>query len=280
MDMKAKRFNSRLLVLLVWLLVIVMPEISYSAQESVPVPGDRRIRQYIYQPDTVFSFTGHYGFQSRIDLDPKEEILTITLGDSTRWSITPVGHRLFIKPIEYDATTNMTIITSKRIYYFELYAEEADSIDDEDVVFAARFIYGADSEGYDDQNSFMQFDNVDDSQIPDLKKDANRLNFNYTITGSRYISPLEVFDNGEFTYFRFKDINAEIPAIFQVMPDGNESLINFRSAEGYIIVEMVTSQFTLRYGNRVACIFNETMPLEKPNIKDKDSENKSFFGIF
>lgn len=275
-----KAISSTLSKLMVPILVLlILPTASYSAQKSTPVPGDKRIRQYIYQPDTVYSFTGHYGYQSRIDLDPNEEILTITLGDSTRWSITPVGHRLFIKPIEFDATTNMTIITSKRIYYFELYAEEADSIDDTEIVFAARFIYGSDGGAGSDQNSFMEFDYEEESLIPDLEKDANKLNFNYTVTGSRYISPLEVFDNGEFTFFRFKDINADLPAIFQVLPDGNEALINFKKNEGYIIIEMVTSQFTLRYGNQVACIFNESMPIEKPTIK-KDDSNKSFFGIF
>lgn len=280
--MKAKRFNKAITAILMFgvLALLFTPIMSSATQKSTAVPSDSRIRQYIYQPDTVYSYTGHYGYQSRIDLDPNEEILTIALGDSTRWRINSVGHRLFIKPIEFDATTNMTIITSKRIYYFELYAEEAESIEDKDLVFAVKFIYGADDSSMNDQDSFMQLSYDEENQVPDVKKQADSLNFNYTVTGSRYISPLEVFDNGEFTYFRFKDINADLPAIFQVMPDGNESLVNFRSAEGYIIIEMVTSQFTLRYGNQVACIFNETRPLEKPNINKKDDKNTSFFGIF
>jgi len=63
------------------------------------------------------------------------------------------------------------------------------------------------------------------------------------------------------------------------VPDGNEALINFRSEEGYIVVEMVTSQFTLRYGDQIACVFNESMPLPKVNIKKKD-EGTSLFGFF
>ena len=275
--MKAQKLTIKAVLFLLFL-VIALPDIVQAAQKSVPVPGDRRIRQYTYQPDTVYEYIGHYGYQSRIDLDPNEDILTISMGDSTRWDISPIGHRLFIKPKEFDATTNMTVITSERIYYFELYAQEADGIEDEDLVFAVRFVYGDSSSSGGADQSFMSFD-YGESEIPDFKKDANKLNFNYTITGSRFISPLEVFDNGEFTYFKFKDINADLPALFQVVPDGNEALINFRSEEGYIVVEMVTSQFTLRYGDQIACVFNESMPLPKVNIKKKD-EGTSLFGFF
>ncbi len=279
MDMKVTKFKY-ITYLLIALVFLSLAEATYASQQPTPVPGDARIKQYIYQPDTVYAFTGHYGYQSRIDLDPNEEILTMTLGDTTRWSINPVGHRLFLKPIDFDATTNMTIITSKRIYYFELYAEEAEGIDDQNIVFAARFIYGSDPSSSADSDSFMSLNYEEESQIPNKKKQADQLNFNYSVTGSRYISPLEVFDNGEFTYFRFKDINADLPAIFQVMPDGNEALINFRVAEGYVIVEMATSQFTLRHGSMAACVFNDSMPMEKTNVKKDDKNRTSFFGIF
>ena len=253
---------------------------AFAADPGQPLHSDSRLRTYTYQPERVYSFTGHYTYQSRIDLDPNEEIASISLGDSTRWMIEPVGHRLFIKPIEFDATTNMTIITDKRTYYFELYAEEADGIDDPDLVFAAKFLYPNSELG---GNNFMEldYDSEDErllnAKVPDPRKEAQRLNFSYTMTGSRHISPIEIFDDGEFTYFRFRDKNAVLPAIFQVMPDGNEALINFRVEDGYVVVEMVTSQFTLRHGKQVACVYNETMPLEKTEPDDDDT---SVFGIF
>jgi type IV secretion system protein VirB9 len=251
-----------------------------AAQEPQPIASDSRIKVYTFRPDTVYSYTGHYGYQSRIDLDPTEDILSISMGDSTRWMLQPVGHRIFLKPIEFDATTNMTIITDKRIYYFELYASEAEGIDDEDLVFAARFVYSSDTGNNTKQQGFYEFDYEDDNpEVPDPKKNFNALNFNYSITGARSISPLEVFDDGEFTYMKFPDINADLPAVFQVMPDGNEALINFRIREGYMVVEMATSQFTLRYGAEVACIFNESRPLQKVEPKE-DPNEVNFFGIF
>lgn len=256
---------------------------AYSAQKSQPIAGDQRIRTFNYQPNTVYEYVGYLKIASRIDFDGAEEIQSITMGDQTGWQINQVGSTLFLKPIELDATTNMTIITSKRTYYFELYSKEAASIDEPGMAFTTYFNYSDNPED-DSDAGFMEFEESDpdvkaaNSYVPDPVKDSPLLNFSYSMSGSKQVAPLEVFDDGEFTYFKFKDINADYPAIFQVLPDGNEALINFRvSKEGYVVVEMVTSQFTLRFGDQMVCIFNEKQPLERTKKKDSGT---SFFGIF
>jgi type IV secretion system protein VirB9 len=202
------------------------------------------------------------------------------MGDPTGWQISPQGGSIFLKPTEVDANTNMVIITDKRTYYFEMYSKEAQDINDPELAFATRFIYG--DAGGGSSNDFIDLgsDTKSKTYVPDPFKDTTGLNLKYTMNGAKDIQPLEVFDDGEFTYFKFRDINADYPAIFQVLPDGNEALINFRiSDNGYVVVERVTSQFTLRFGNEMACIFNENMPLQRVDKKKKD-KNTSFFGIF
>jgi len=238
-------------------------------QESTKLAGESRIRTYVYNPNEVFIFTGHYGYQSNIELAPDESVDSISIGDSTAWDIITSGPRIFIKPIERDATTNMTLITNKRIYLFELYAEEAENIRDEDLVFSARFIY-PDTGGVTD--AFIQYEEND---LPDVENDPELYNFNYTITGSRMISPLKIFDDGEFTYLEFRNKNADIPAIFIVDAKGNESLVNYRVTGNYIVIERVSQQFTLRHGDDVACVFNEANPLGR-KIKKK----KKILGLF
>jgi type IV secretion system protein VirB9 len=226
-----------------------------ATKEPRPQKLDHRVRTVMYQPDQVFKFTGHYRFQSSIEFAPDEEISTISMGDSTGWMINPSGNRLFLKPVEQDATTNMTLITNKHTYLFELHAAEAGSIDDENMVFIIRFIYP----GEDTAATVKNY--LDAVPLPDLDKNPGKYNFNYTISGPARIAPLRIFDDGEFTYFEFKDKNADIPAFFLVDSLGNEAVINFRTRGNFIVVERVASRYTLRHGNDIVCIFNEAKPL-------------------
>jgi len=270
----------RELISLIAVITTLWSEGALAAQKSQPSGGDPRIRSFNYQPNAVFEYTGFLKIASRIDLDPGESISNITMGDQTGWQINPVGSSLFLKPLEPDANTHMTIMTDKRTYYFELYSKEARNMNDSEVSFATFFNYSDDTMAGGD-SGFMEVayeDEVIQSYVPDPIRDAPMLNFGYSMSGSKQVAPLEVFDDGEFTYFKFKDTNADYPAIFQVLPDGNEALINFRvSKEKYVVVEMVTSQYTLRFGNQIVCVFNDKLPIERTG---KKNEGTTFFGIF
>jgi type IV secretion system protein VirB9 len=184
---------------------------AYAIRESRPTAVDSRIRVIVYSPDDVFKFTGYYGFQASIELAKGEEVVNISMGDTTAWQIVPSGSRIFLKPIEQDATTNMTLITNKRTYFFELYAEDAQDIRDPNMVFNVRFLYPDEEEG--DSMSLRSF--AREVSGPDMSH-PEKYNFNYSISGHEDIAPIKVFDDGEFTYLQFRDKNAEIPAIFAV----------------------------------------------------------------
>lgn len=228
---------------------------AHAIRTSKSLAVDHRIHVMEYNPDDVHRFTGYYGYQSSIEFAPGESISTISMGDTISWQIVPAGNRMFLKPMEEDATTNMTVLTNKRIYHFELHAEEVgeEGINHQGLAFIVRFVYPDTS-----THNFVQ--HFSSSTGPDLTEPEN-YNFNYTLTGSEMIAPIKVFDDEEFTYFEFRDKNAEIPAFFLVEPDGSESIINYRVNDDYIVVERVASQFTLRRGDDVICIFNESKPL-------------------
>jgi type IV secretion system protein VirB9 len=215
-----------------------------------PLATDPRIKVVAWAPNEVIKYTGYYRVQTSWEFAPDEEIQTISMGDSVAWMMNPLGNRLFIKPVEQDATTNMTIITNKRVYLIELHAADAKSVDDKNVTWVLRFIYPS------DESNFTS--TID--QVPDLDtEDLSKYNFRYTVSGSQSVTPLRIFDDGEFTYFEFRDINGEIPAFYQVDSQNNEALINYRTRGPYIVVERVAPRFTLRHGNDVVCVFNEAM---------------------
>lgn len=221
-----------------------------SSSRSLPV--DHRVHVIQYQPDQVYRMDGHYRFQSAIEFEKDEEIKTISMGDSTAWMLNPSGNRLFLKPVENDATTNMTLITNKRVYLFELHAHETDDIADPKMVFIMRFSYNHYNADGGDSGSYL--DGVPEQ---DLIDNPSKYNTDYTISGTDEIAPIKIFDDGEFTYFQFHDINAEIPAFYWVDSDGNDNIINYRTRGSYIVIERVASRFTLRHGNYVVCVFNE-----------------------
>ncbi|HLD77061.1 MAG TPA: TrbG/VirB9 family P-type conjugative transfer protein [Rickettsiales bacterium] len=222
-----------------------------SSQLPRHLGNEKKFRSFIYNPNEVYRYLGHYTYQGFIEFESDETIATITMGDPSLWLFEHLGNRLFLKPVgEDNSQTNMTIITNKRIYHFELTAKEARSIDDKDLIFVAKFVYPDEKD-----KNILEFPKIIASDEPDMR-DLSIYNFNYQYTGENTIAPLKVFDNGEFTYFQFTKKNAELPAIFSVDAAGYESLVNFRASGSYIVVEKVAPQFTLRNGTDIVCVYN------------------------
>jgi type IV secretion system protein VirB9 len=217
-----------------------------------PLATDPRIKVVSYAPNEVIKYTGFYRVQTSWEFPIDETIQTISLGDPVAWIMQPSGNRLFIKPVEQDATTNMTLITDKHLYLFELHAGEAKGVDDKNVTWILRIINPSGTD--------TGFTQTGLDPVPDLSTDdPSKYNFRYTVSGSEDITPIRIFDDGEFTYFEFRDKNGEIPAFYTVDSQNNETMINFRTRGPFIVVERVAPRYTLRHGNAVVCIFNEAM---------------------
>lgn len=215
---------------------------------------EKKFRSYVYNPNDVYRYIGHYTYQGFIEFAEGETVSTISMGDPSLWLFEHLGNRLFLKPVgEDNSETNMTVITNLKVYHFELMAKEATGINDKDLIFVAKFLYPEEKD-----KNIVQFPKKPRSDEPDMR-DLSIYNFAYQYTGEPSIAPIKVFDNGEFTYFKFTNKNAEIPAIFSVDSNGYESLVNFRSAGDYIIVERVSKQYTLRSGSDIVCVYNSGM---------------------
>jgi type IV secretion system protein VirB9 len=236
-------------------LFFVYQEDIYPVRESRPTAVDSRIRVMVYNPSDVFKFTGYYNYQASIEFASGETIQSISMGDTTGWQIVPSGNRMFIKPIQEDATTNMTIITDKRTYFFELYAEEALDIRDPNMVFSIKFIY-PDEEEYENITRYGSKNSND--LMPDLKTPED-LNFNYTISGPENLAPVKIFDDGQFTYLQFRNYKSTTPAIFYIDEKLKENLVNFRISKDkkYTILEGVYRRLSIRIDDKIVCIYNE-----------------------
>jgi len=219
--------------------------------------ADARVKTITYHDTDVFRITAHYGFSTVIEFDASEDIETISLGDSQAWqTIKPSrGNLLFIKPLEESANTNMTVVTDKRIYTFELTAQASVSHKSSNLSFRIRFVY---PEQIDMQlaaisksknNGFDRKDFIPSAVAPE------DWNFDYSYAGDKNLRPKRAFDDGVFTYFQFNK-RGKIPAVFAVDAKGNESIVNYSIQGKYLVVESLSSQFTFRDGDIATCIFN------------------------
>lgn len=236
-------------------LIFYLAASSFAVQLPRVIGSEKRFRAYVYNPNEVYRYVGHYLSQSYIEFEKGEIVQTISMGDTTSWQTTVMDNKLFLKPILDFANTNMTVMTNKRTYHFELDAVEAASVTEDDVLFYIKFMY-PESE---DKNIVVFDMNEKRSDLPDLRN-LDAYNFDYEYSGSDNIAPSKVFDDGEFTYIEFPNKNSyEMPAIYAVDSDGYEMMVNYRIVENYIVVEQLASNFTLRSGNDIVCIYNNNL---------------------
>ena len=86
--------------------------------------ADERLRTHPYDPAEVVKIDGKVGVQATIAFEEGELIENVAVGDSAKWQITPNkrANLLFVKPLLPTARTNMTVVTDKRTYFFDLVA--------------------------------------------------------------------------------------------------------------------------------------------------------------
>jgi type IV secretion system protein VirB9 len=219
--------------------------------ERAPKPGsyDPRIRTVIYHSDDVVKIRANYGIALMITFGQGETIETITLGDTAAWQVVPnkAKNVIFIKPVAKNADTNMDVITNKRIYTFDLTSAVGGA--KKDAIYKVRFLYPEDE--YDAKLFAQAKQNVQNPNLNNL--DIANMNTDYAYKGSDGSAPAVVFDDGVKTFFKF---NSDAPAIFMVDSKRNETLVNSRREQEFIVVDGVKRQWTLRNGNEVTCVFN------------------------
>jgi len=204
---------------------------------------DSRVRTLVFNENQVYKIAAYYGYQIDIELADNEDVRTVAAGDTVGWQIVSAGQHLFIKPMAPNARTNVSVITTKRTYLFELVAESATHR--EDMAYLVRF-------KYPQRNVILS------SRAGTKDANAAAFNFNYKIKGDKSVRPSRVFDDGLFTFLQFSNPrNTDLPAVFWVSPDGQESLVNYRMEGQYMVVERVGEKFVLRSGDEKSTVTNK-----------------------
>ena len=90
---------------------------------------DARIVEKFYDAGKVVRIEGKTKVQATIQFAEDERIENVAIGDSEAWQVTPNkrANLLFVKPLAPAASTNMTVVTDRRTYLFDLVASDRKS---------------------------------------------------------------------------------------------------------------------------------------------------------
>lgn len=214
---------------------------AHAEQRPVPLPADGRIKTFVYNENTVYLLKMHTNFISTVQFAKGEVVESIQVGDSASWQIIRLkrGDVISIKPLNSDANTNMTVYTDRRVYSFELRAHRGT---------------GGHRQNHNFRTTFRYPTGVV-SEYGSTTTSGGNKNFDYYVAGEQSFAPIEVYDNGKQTFFRFPE-NTPLPGVFRVGEGGSEYVVNSRTAGNTIIVDGVHELWTVRIGPDALCVSN------------------------
>ncbi|MCH2546411.1 MAG: TrbG/VirB9 family P-type conjugative transfer protein [Alphaproteobacteria bacterium] len=220
-----------------------------AADISQPVVSDSRVKTFVYNENEVYTILTQYGYQTNIEFGRGEEVQTISVGDRVSWQIIPAGRRLFIQTLNDEAQTNLTVVTDRRSYQFDLVSTAHRKGNEDRLVYVARFYYP--DEDWDQPESVQA--------APDLIQPVSetQYNFNYTYAGLDMVAPVKIFDDGASTYFQFPA--GQSPRIAKVTPTGQEIPVQASMQGGYLVVPGIAGKYAVHNGNEIVCVFNEQL---------------------
>jgi len=222
---------------------------------TLPMAGgsDPRIQYFSFLEDEVYELPLTVGIVTTLIFDDEATLTSAQIGDSTSWHVERLSTKnmLALKPLRNDGATNLTVTDSEgRLYTFDLKPRPAYAGGS---VYRIHFNYPNRDYERRQEKAELDLQRARLQAMLDGRSEANRA---YTYAGAASLRPTRMFDDSTKTYLAFPK-NAPRPAIFLVNPDGTERIVEHRTVDDFLIVDLVGRQFTLRDGSAATCLFNK-----------------------
>lgn len=245
---------------------VLMWHSAYAVELPLPVSTDERIKIVPYEKNNIVPIFGSNFVVTQIIFGQDQEIVDIQGGDAAGWEVrmNPFKNVLYLKPDVFNSSTDLFVTSldasgNRYFYRFQIMCDKS-SMSSKNQTYALEFTYPEKERA--EALAKSDFEKAERLTIVDATKNPNhkKYHWDYSFNGSTSIMPLHVFDDGRFTYFELRP-NQSVPAIFSVDNEaGEESVVNYRLVDDYLVVEEVSPQFTLRNGRyNVASIFNNRL---------------------
>ncbi|MEA1617909.1 TrbG/VirB9 family P-type conjugative transfer protein [Erythrobacter sp. T5W1-R] len=226
--------------------------------------SDPRIQTRVFEEAQVVPIQGRVKVQTTIKFGPDEVIENVAIGDSAAWQVQPNRAQsiLFVKPLEPAARTNLTVVTSRRTYLFDLIASPRNA-----PLYVLQFRY-PDIERAEEEARLAAAAEAERAAADPVAAaaaadrfavvDPAQLNFAWSGAGSPGLLPERTYDNGEAVFLVWPAGRA-VPAILTLDDEGNEGPVNSIVRDDVIVIDGMPAQIILRFGDEVATLTNTSL---------------------
>lgn len=231
---------------------------------SPALAADNRIVTREFRQNEVVRVDGKVGVQATIGFGEGEKIENVAVGDADKWQITPNKRAdlLFVKPLEPAARTNMTVVTDKRTYFFDLVASPTGT-----PVYMLSFTYGSPAAAAPAITSAdpprPSFTDLMREALVDSPAgqgvDPAMLNFSWAPKGPGRLVPLRIYDDGANVYLLWGAKQAT-PEIRVRNAKGEDAPARLGKRGNTVVVEGVPHAIVLTDGKAIAVLENRNLP--------------------
>jgi type IV secretion system protein VirB9 len=225
------------------------------AAAAPALADDPRLVSRRYDAGQVVRIDGRTGVQASIAFAEDELVENVAIGDSNAWQVTPNkrANMLFVKPLAAAARTNMTVVTDRHTYFFDLVASPRAN-----PLYVLRFTYPEAPRKALPTLSGPPVLTSEEAAIaandPAARPAAPAvLHRDWARKGAASVMPASVHDDGSATFLAWSP-GKPIPAILVRNAKGEEGPVNFAVRDDVIVVDGVPPVIVLRAGKDSATL--------------------------
>ena len=230
----------------------LIPALALVAVAAPAAAEDARIVETFYDAGKVVRIDGRTKVQATIQFAEDEHIENVAIGDSQAWQVTPNkrANLLFVKPLAASAATNMTVVTDRHTYLFDLVASAGAK-----PLYVLKFTYPEEPKPQLAAADAATSDEIAAASDPQAVTDPAALNFAWAGKGDRRLLPARTYDDGTATFLAWP-AGSPVPAILIKDSSGTEGPVNFTVRGDVIVVDGVPREIVLRSGKDNATLIN------------------------
>ncbi len=193
-----------------------------------------------------------------IELQAGEQVNSIHIGDSARWTVEPAitgitGNQiqhLIIKPMDVGLNTSLIVTTDRRTYHLRLRSTKNDYMP------RITFVYADEAMKQINEARAAQKQEYERKIIPETGEYLGNLDFKYRVEGNTSWKPVRVYNDGEKTILEMPTsmVGREAPTLLVVRREGDifsddeQVMVNYRVQNNRYIVDSLFDKAILIAG--------------------------------